>query len=191
MESQFLQSVLPAYPERTDLQRGFGNLDKEQQIPGRTGAEGHGLSDCPDGIDLTQANFSISIFARSILANCEQVRQIVYNNTGNKPVRSSDEPVEIHALNYTSGSGCLGNAIQRTINNGNVLNWENIAYNLQPACRTGIDYVDEVSSMPEEEGLGVEDYLVSPTSASPIAPMPTLPNVIYPTPRPGETWPYP
>jgi len=29
--------------------------------------------DCPLGIDLRQANYSISIFARSLLANCEQV----------------------------------------------------------------------------------------------------------------------
>lgn len=146
--------------------------------------------DCPDGIDLTQANFSISIFARSILANCEQVRQIVYNNTGKQAgqVVSYEDLWKFTLLNYTSGSGCLGNAIQRTINNGNVLNWDNVAYNLQPACRTGIDYVDEVSSMPEEEGMGIDDYLVNPT---PVAPTPGLPNVVYPTPRPGETWPYP
>jgi len=192
----FYSQFCPLILSEESCQRGFGNLDKKQQEMLR-GALVQKVNaacpDCPDGIDLTRANFSISIFARSILANCEQVRQIVYNNTGKQAgqVVSYEDLWKFTLLNYTSGSGCLGNAIQRTINNGNVLNWENIAYNLQPACRTGIDYVDEVSSMPEEEGLGVEDYLVSPTSASPIAPMPTLPNVIYPTPRPGETWPYP
>lgn len=192
----FYSQFCPLILSEESCQRGFGNLDKKQQEMLR-GALVQKVNaacpDCPDGIDLTRANFSISIFARSILANCEQVRQIVYNNTGKQAgqIVSYEDLWKFTLLNYTSGSGCLGNAIQRTINNGNVLNWENIAYNLQPACRTGIDYVDEVSSMPEEEGLGVEDYLVSPTSASPIAPMPTLPNVIYPTPRPGETWPYP
>ena len=147
---------------------------------------------CPDGDRPDAGEFQhqhlraaswqiVSKFGRSCITTGKQAGQVV----------SYEDLWKFTLLNYTSGSGCLGNAIQRTINNGNVLNWENIAYNLQPACRTGIDYVDEVSSMPEEEGLGVEDYLVSPTSASPIAPMPTLPNVIYPTPRPGETWPYP
>jgi hypothetical protein len=189
----FYSQFCPLILSEQTCQRGFGNLDKEQQEMLR-GALVQKVNaacpDCPDGIDLTQANFSISIFARSILANCEQVRQIVYNNTGKQAgqVVSYEDLWKFTLLNYTSGSGCLGNAIQRTINNGNVLNWDNVAYNLQPACRTGIDYVDEVSSMPEEEGMGIDDYLVNPT---PVAPTPGLPNVVYPTPRPGETWPYP
>lgn len=192
----FYSQFCPLILSEQTCQRGFGNLDKKQQQMLR-GALVQKVNaacpDCPDGIDLTQANFSISIFARSILANCEQVRQIVFNNTGKQAgqVVSYEDLWKFTLLNYTSGSGCLGNAIQRTINNGNVLNWENIAYNLQPACRSGIDYVDEVSSMPEEEAMGVEDYLVSPTPVSPVAPTPTLPNVVYPTPRPGETPTYP
>ena len=30
--------------------------------------------------------------------------------------------------------------------------------------------------MPEEEGMGIDDYLVNPT---PVAPTPGLPNVVY------------
>ena len=72
LESQFLQSVLPAYPERTDLptrvwQSGQGTTgDAAGALVQKVNAA---CPDCPDGIDLTQANFSISIFARSILAN--------------------------------------------------------------------------------------------------------------------------
>jgi hypothetical protein len=150
--------------------------------------------ECPVGIDLTQATFSISIFARSLLANCEQVRQIVFNNTGKQPGQliSYEDLWKFSLVNYTSGSGCLGNAMQRTMNNGNSLTWENVSYNLEPACRLAIEYVDEVSTMPVEEAPGVGDYLMSPTPEVPIAPTPTPIKVIYPTTTPYLTpTPYP
>jgi len=188
----FYSQFCPFILSEGTCQRGFGNLDINQQEMLR-GALVQKVNaacpDCPVGIDLVQANFSISIFARSILANCEQVRQIVYNNTGKQPgqVISYEDLWKFTLLNYTSGVGCLGNAIQRTINNGNTLTWENVSYNLQPACRTGIEYVDEVSTMPAEAAPGVEDLLVNPTPVVPIAPTPTLPNVIYPTQSPNQS----
>ena len=193
----FYSQFCPLILSEGTWQRGFGNLDIDQQemLRGALVQKGNAACpDCPVGIDLVQANFSISIFARSILANCEQVRQIVYNNTGKQPgqVVSYEDLWKFTLLNYTSGVGCLGNAIQRTINNGNTLTWENVSYNLQPACRPGIEYVDEVSTMPVDEGLSVEDMLVNPTPVVPIAPTPTLPNVVYPTQAPYQTpTPYP
>lgn len=191
--SQFCPLVLT---EET-CQRGFGNLDTDEQEMLR-GALVQKVNaacpDCPDGIDLTQATFSISIFARSLLANCEQVRQIVYNNTGQQPGQliSYEDLWKFSLVNYTSGAGCLGNAIQRTINNGNSLTWENVSYNLETVCRSSIEYVEEVSAMPEEDTLGVEDFLVNPTPEVPIAPTPTPQRVIYPTSTPHVTpTPYP
>lgn len=187
----FYSQFCPLILSEGTCQRGFGNLDIDQQEMLR-GALVQKVNaacpDCPVGIDLVQANFSISIFARSILANCEQVRQLVYNNTGQQPgqVINYEDLWKFTLLNYTSGVGCLGNAIQRTINNGNTLTWENVSYNLQPACRTGIEYVDEVSTMSVETAPGVEDLLVNPTPVVPIAPTPTLPNVIYSTPSPNQ-----
>ena len=188
----FYSQFCPLILSEGTCQRGFGNLDIDQQEMLR-GALVQKVNaacpDCPVGIDLVQANFSISIFARSILANCEQVRQLVYNNTGQQPgqVINYEDLWKFTLLNYTSGVGCLGNAIQRTINNGNTLTWENVSYNLQPACRTGIEYVDEVSTMSVEAAPGVEDLLVNPTPVVPIAPTPTLPNVIYPTQTPNQS----
>lgn len=188
----FYSQFCPLILSEGTCQRGFGNLDIDQQEMLR-GALVQKVNaacpDCPVGIDLVQANFSISIFARSILANCEQVRQLVYNNTGQQPgqVINYEDLWKFTLLNYTSGVGCLGNAIQRTINNGNTLTWENVSYNLQPACRTGIEYVDEVSTMTVEAAPGVDDLLVNPTPVVPIAPTPTLPNVIYPTQSPNQS----
>ena len=118
----------------------------------------------------------------------------MFNNTGKQPGQliSYEDLWKFALVNYTSGSGCLGNAIQRTMNNGNSLTWQNISYNLEPACRPAIEYVDEVSTMPVEEAPGVEDFLVSPTPQVPIAPTPTPIRVIYPTTTPYQTpTPYP
>jgi hypothetical protein len=178
-------------------QRGFGNLDIDQQemlrgaLVQKVNAACPG---CPVGIDLTQANFSISIFARSLLANCEQVRQIIFNNTGKQPGQliSYEDLWKFSLVNYTSGAGCLGNAMQRTINNGNSLTWQNVAYNLEPACRQAIEYVDDVSTMPVEEPPGVEDLMSDTTPEVPIAPTPTPQRIIYPTIAPYRTpTPYP
>ena len=173
-------------------QRGFGNLDIKQQEMLRGGLVqkvNAACPNCPVGIDLAKANFSISVFARSLLANCEQVRQIVYNNTGRSPgqIIPYEDLWKFTLVNYTSGSGCLGNAMQRTLNNGNSLTWENVSFNLEPICRLAIDYVDEVSTMPEEDSHGIGDYLVSPTPEVPIPSVPTQPNIIYPTNAPYRT----
>ena len=81
----FYTQFCPLILTEETCQRGFGNLDQDQQEMLR-GALVQKVNaacpDCPVGIDLTQANFSISIFARSLLANCEQARQTAYNNTG-------------------------------------------------------------------------------------------------------------
>ncbi len=71
--------------------------------------------DCPAGIDLTQANFSISVFARSLLANCEQVGQIIYNQ-----YRPASRPSgDIWGFWNSHWSiimpACHHNALQRTI----------------------------------------------------------------------------
>ncbi len=84
-------SSAPLVLDTEVCQRGFGNLDQAEQEMLR-GALVQKVNaacpDCPLGIDLTQANFSISIFARSLLANCEQVGQIIFNTTRQKPARS-------------------------------------------------------------------------------------------------------
>jgi hypothetical protein len=41
--------------------------------------------ECPTGINLTIANSSIQLVAQTLLANCEQVAQIVYNASGDIP----------------------------------------------------------------------------------------------------------
>ncbi len=192
----FYSQFCPLILTNQTCQRGFGNLDLAQQEMLR-GALVQKVNaacpNCPVGIDLTQANFSISVFARSILANCEQVRQIIFNTTGRQPgqVAKYEDLWKFTLLNYNAGAGCLGNAMQRTINNGNPLTWENVSYNLQEVCRAGIRYVEDVSNMPQTDQGGIGNLLSTPAPNT-YLPTPTIqptprPIILTPTPRPTST----
>lgn len=193
----FYSQFCPLILTDETCQRGFGNLDIAQQEMLR-GALVQKVNascpDCPVGIDLTQANFSISVFARSILANCEQVSRIIFNSTRRDAgqVATYEDLWKFTLLNYNAGAGCLGNAMQRTINNGNPLTWENIAFNLEEGCRLGIDYVEDVSYMPVAPEPGIGQYLSTPQPVE-YLPTPTPSPTPYrtPTPKPTSTAPTP
>ena len=183
----FFSQFCPLVLSEETCQRGFGNLDPDQQALLR-GALVQQVNaqcpDCPAGIDLTQANFSISVFARSLLANCEQVGRIVYNSTGRQAgqVASYEDLWKFTLVNYHAGPGCLANALQRTINNKESLTWENLYPNLEEGCRTAFDYVQDVASLPSTGEGGIGDKLSTPE------PLPYLPTPTYaPTQRPTRT----
>ena len=149
----FFTQFCPLVLETSTCQCGFGNLDlaEQEMLRGALVQKVNAACpDCPMGIDLAQANFSISIFARSLLANCEQVGQIIYNSTQ----RVAGEIVQYEDLwrftlvNYNAGSGCLANAIQQTISLGELLDWSNVSSHLEPACQPAADYVNDISDMP-------------------------------------------
>ena len=149
----FFSQFCPLILDTEVCQKGFGNLDLSEQEMLRGALVqkvNAGCPDCPLGIDLTQANFSISIFARSILANCEQVGQIIYNTTRTTPgdVSTYEDLWRLTLVNYNAGPGCLTNAIQRAYNSHLPLTWDNIITYLEPACQTSIDYVNDISFMP-------------------------------------------
>ena len=73
-------------------------------------------STCPEcavGIDLSQANFSVKIFAEGMVANCEQVGRIIRNVTGKDPgqVSNFEDSWRFTLVNYNAGPGCLSDAI--------------------------------------------------------------------------------
>jgi len=198
----FFSQFCPLVLSEETCQRGFGNLDEAQQNLLR-GALVQKVSaacpECPSGIDLTQANFSISIFARSLLANCEQVGQIIYNSTGKKAGQLSiyEDLWKFTLLNYNAGSGCLSHAINQVINNKQALIWENVIQYLEPACQAGITYVDEIANLLPTPEPGVGSLLSTPepeilqTTPTPVPTVrPTAtPTSLYtpgPTPTPGS-----
>ncbi len=141
--------------------------------------------DCPTGIDISQAHYSVSVFAEGLLANCEQTGRILRNLTGLEPGLSSsyEDLWRFTLVNYNAGPGCLSNAIQATQLIGLPLTWGNVTARLEPACQAAVGYVEDISR--------VLKFTPTPTSwLGPGGPQPTLPRVLN-TPTPGEVIPQP
>lgn len=144
--SQFCPLVL--HQTRCDL--GFGNISNEEQAILR-GALVRKVNascpNCPEGIDISQASFSIKVFAEGLQANCIQVAQVIDNVTGRSPneVSSYIDLWRFTLANYNAGPGCLTNAIRETNNAGLPLTWENVSSKLEPACQAAIRYVDDIT----------------------------------------------
>jgi hypothetical protein len=130
--------------------KGYLHLKEEEQIFLRqslVASVNASCEECPLGLDLTQADFSVSVFAHTLLANCEQAGQVVRNMTGEYPgqAASYEDLWKFTLVNYNAGPGCLGDAIDRALNDDLELTWENVSSRLPEACRGAIDYVNDIS----------------------------------------------
>ena len=105
---------------------------------------------CPLGIDLERANFSIGVFAHTLMANCEQASQIVWNyNNRQTPSQleiSYEDMWKFTLVNYNAGGGCLATAFELANENDEPLTFEGVSPYLEPACQGAIEYVNQVSS---------------------------------------------
>ncbi len=199
----FFSQFCPLVLDTEVCQKGFGNLDiaEQEMLRGALVQKVNAACpECPLGIDLRQANFSISIFARSLLANCEQVGQIIYN-TARVPAGEAsfyEDLWRFTLVNYNAGPGCLTNAIQQTYNNRFPLTWDNVIQFLEPVCQTSIDYVNDIAFMPQVSEVAVEATQPTTVTATPSptpTPTPTQPPASTETPPPdndgGYPYPYP
>ena len=105
---------------------------------------------CPLGINLERANFSIGVFAHTLMANCEQASQIVWNYNDRKTPSQLDISYEdmwkFTLVNYNAGGGCLATAFELAAEKDEPLTFDGISPYLEPACRGAINYVNQVSS---------------------------------------------
>ena len=129
---------------------GYAHLAPDEQAMLRgalVGSVNATCEDCPLGLDLSQADFSVTVFAHTLLANCEQAGRIVRNFTGKAPgVNVSYEDMwKFTLVNYNAGPGCLGDAIEGAKGKSLALTWENVSAFLPGACTGAIDYVTDIS----------------------------------------------
>jgi hypothetical protein len=130
--------------------QGYAHLDTTEQALLRgalVGSVNATCEDCPLGIDLSQADFSVTVFAHTLLANCEQAGRIVRNYTSQAPGASVtyEDMWKFTLVNYNAGPGCLGDAIEGADGQGAELTWENISAYLPGICTGAIDYVNDIS----------------------------------------------
>jgi hypothetical protein len=151
--TSFYDQFCPLVLQEEDCDRGFGNLTAEQQnlLRGAVVASVNATcTDCPVGIDLTQANFSIRVFAEALLANCNQVSQLIYNRTSQSAgsLSTYEDLWRFTLVNYNAGAGCLNLAIEDTLTVGQSLTWENVRSYLTDVCLPAADYVEDISQAP-------------------------------------------
>jgi hypothetical protein len=104
-------------------------------------------ANCPLGIDLRQADLSVSVFAETLQANCEQVGQIIYNYLWTAPgqVSGFEDLWKFTLVNYNAGPGCFSIALEDTHDAGEPVDWEHLSQHLTPVCQGAIDYVEDIS----------------------------------------------
>ncbi len=148
--SSFYNQFCPLILTSEDCGRGYMHLEEEQQQLLRQGlisSVNATCDDCPLGLDLTQADFSVNVFAHTLLANCEQAGRVVRNLTGQAPgeVATYEDMWKLTLVNYNAGPGCLGDAVEGAQGQGLDLTWENVSAYLPGACTGAIDYVEDIS----------------------------------------------
>jgi hypothetical protein len=102
---------------------------------------------CTLGIDLSRATFSVSVFAHTLLASCEQTGQVIYNVTGRSPgdVASYEDLWKFTLVNYNAGPGCLSLAVGDTWSTERNLTWEALSSHFTDVCAPAVNYVNDIS----------------------------------------------
>ncbi len=128
----------------------YMNLTEENQIYLRqalVNSVNATCADCPLGIDLDHADFSIEVFAHTMVANCAQTAQVIYNYTGRQvnEVAGYEDLWKFTLTNYNAGGGCLASAVSAAYGKGLDLTWDNVSPFLTGACSGAIQYVNDIS----------------------------------------------
>ncbi|MFH1524255.1 MAG: hypothetical protein ABIF04_04770 [Chloroflexota bacterium] len=103
--------------------------------------------ECPLGIDMQKADFSVGVFAQALLSNCEQAGMVIQINYSGGSVESAtyEDLWRLTLVNYNAGPGCLGLAVDETSRMGEPLDWESVSSHLTIACQGALDYVFDIS----------------------------------------------
>lgn len=148
----FYQSFCPLVLSQQTCEEDYMSLEPEVQEllqQALVNSVDATCADCPLGIDLDRANYSVTVFAHTLMANCQQASQVIWNYSGRKMPDQLDITFEdmwkFTLVNYNAGGGCLADALQQTVDKKVALTWENVSQYLAPACRSAIRYVNDIS----------------------------------------------
>jgi hypothetical protein len=147
----FYNQFCPLVMDSGTCGEGYSHLSEDEQELLRNSlvaSVNASCEDCPLGFDLSQADFSITVFAHTLLANCDQAGQVVRNVTGLTPgeAASYEDLWKFTLVNYNAGPGCLADAMNGVEFQGLELTWENLQQFLPPACQGAIGYVGDISN---------------------------------------------
>jgi hypothetical protein len=194
----FFRQFCPLVLGQAYCELGFGNLKEPEQNMLR-GALVRKVDascpDCPAGIDISDANYSVRVFAEGMLANCTQVAQIIHNLTDLSAGQTSsyEDLWRFTLVNYNAGPGCLSRALQRVWASNRRLNWDNLIAELEPVCQPAAGYVEDISRelratptptpwIPRDEGIATPELPRVISTPTPTQILPTVQFTPFPTP---------
>jgi hypothetical protein len=137
------------YPEPEEDWQGIGLNDSTRSILRNALVRSVDAvcPDCPNGIDLKKADFSVAVFAQTLVASCKQTGMVIDINYGSASgqTASYEDLWRFTLVNYNAGPGCLGLAVDKTGSLGEPLDWASVSSHLTPACQGALDYVNAIS----------------------------------------------
>jgi len=146
----FYEQFCPLVLNSDRCSNGYLYLSDEEQLALRLGLVdivNASCPDCPLGIDLVRADYSVYVFGQTLLASCAQTGQILSTVTGLAPgeVSSFEDLWRYTLVNYNAGPGCLYTALRTTISDYEEIKWENVSGDLGGVCQIAAGYVEEIS----------------------------------------------
>ncbi|MEW6027907.1 MAG: transglycosylase SLT domain-containing protein [Chloroflexota bacterium] len=146
----FFDSFCPLVLSQDTCDQGYLHIEPEMQELLRyalVNSVDATCADCPLGLDLNRAEYSVGVFAHTLMANCEQAGMVVRNYTDASPgeLITYEDMWKFTLVNYNAGGGCLASALQDASDAGQPLTWDAVSQYLAPACRGAIDYVEDIS----------------------------------------------
>jgi hypothetical protein len=149
----FFNQFCPLVLSQEECSLGYLKLDADTQALLRGALASSADVDCMDcefGIDLTSIDTNINLVAHTMLADCEQVAQIVYNATGKiaGEVASYEDLWKFTIADYHVGAGCLSYAMYTNWAARSNMDWEHVSTHLTQPCESVIPYVTQVTLTP-------------------------------------------
>ena len=142
--------------------------------------------DCSLGIDMDKANYSVGVFAQTLVASCKQTGEVININYGSAPgeAASYDDLWRFTLVNYNAGPGCLGLAVDATSSLGEPLDWKHLSSHLTPACKGAIKYVNDITRLAQSP---IKTPSPTKTPLPTKKPTPTKTRFPAKTPSPTQT----
>ena len=148
--TDFYKQFCPLVLSQSTCDKGYLGLYSEEKALPRGALALQAKADCPDcqtGIDMTNVDFTVVLFANTLQANCAQVSRSIYTATEQMAGRVStyEDLWRMTIANYHAGPGCVSYAIHKAWESSNELTWANVAENFTVPCQGVIPYVEKIT----------------------------------------------
>ncbi|HEX8991280.1 MAG TPA: hypothetical protein VF784_06345 [Anaerolineales bacterium] len=146
----FYTQYCPLVLSAQTCSQGYLHLKPEEQLLLRqalVSSVNASCDNCALGIDLSRADFSIGVFAHTLLADCEQTGQVVYNTVQQSPgqVASYEDLWKFTLVDYNAGPGCLSLALNDAWTLDHKLTWDAVSSHFTDVCAPARNYVNDIS----------------------------------------------